>query len=200
MLTLDHVTKRFRGGVTAVNDLSLELGAGVVGLLGPNGAGKTTLMQLIATITRPTDGQIHFQGVDILQEPETLRRQLGYLPQDFGVYDNLTAFEFLSYFGGLKGVTQPRPHRRVARTGEPPHRGAPPRRHLFRAACASGSASRRRCSTTRRSSSWTSRPPGSTPRSGSASVTSSPTWATASWCCSRPTSSRTSSRWPTRLP
>jgi ABC-type multidrug transport system ATPase subunit len=77
----------------------------VVGLLGPNGAGKTTLMQLIATITRPTDGQIRFQGVDILKEPETLRRQLGYLPQDFGVYDNLTAFEFLSYFGGLKGVT-----------------------------------------------------------------------------------------------
>ena len=105
MLTLDHVTKRFRGGVTAVNDLSLELKAGVVGLLGPNGAGKTTLMQLIATITRPTEGQIRFQGVDILKEPETLRRQLGYLPQDFGVYDNLTAFEFLSYFGGLKGVT-----------------------------------------------------------------------------------------------
>jgi ABC-type multidrug transport system ATPase subunit len=84
----------------------LELGAGVVGLLGPNGAGKTTLMQLIATITRPTQGQVHFQGVDVLREPETLRRHLGYLPQDFGVYDNLTAFEFLSYFGALKGVTK----------------------------------------------------------------------------------------------
>ena len=106
MLKLDQVTKRFRGGVTAVADLSLELGPGVVGLLGPNGAGKTTLMQLIATITRPTRGQIHFQGVDVLREPETLRQQLGYLPQDFGVYDNLTAFEFLSYFGGLKGITK----------------------------------------------------------------------------------------------
>ncbi len=106
MLKLDQVTKQFRGGVTAVADVSLELGAGVVGLLGPNGAGKTTLMQLIATITRPTAGQIHFQGVDILREPEALRRHLGYLPQDFGVYDNLTAFEFLSYFGALKGVTQ----------------------------------------------------------------------------------------------
>ena len=105
MLTLTHLTKRFRGGVTAVNDLSLELGPGVVGLLGPNGAGKTTLMQLIATITRPTDGQITFQGMDVLREPEPLRRQLGYLPQDFGVYDNLTAHEFLSYFAGLKGVT-----------------------------------------------------------------------------------------------
>ncbi len=106
MLKLDHVTKRFRGGVTAVNDLSLELGAGVVGLLGPNGAGKTTLMQLIATITRPTEGQIHFLGVDTVKDPEPLRRALGYLPQDFGVYDNLTAYEFLSYFGGLKGVTK----------------------------------------------------------------------------------------------
>jgi len=106
MLKLDGVTKRFRGGVTAVADLSLELGAGVVGLLGPNGAGKTTLMQVIATITRPTQGQVHFQGVDIQREPEFLRRQLGYLPQDFGVYDNLTAFEFLTYFGGLKGVTK----------------------------------------------------------------------------------------------
>ena len=105
MLKVDGVTKRYRGGVTAVADLSLELGAGVVGLLGPNGAGKTTLMQLIATITRPTQGRIHFQGVDVLKEPEAVRRQLGYLPQDFGVYDNLTAFEFLAYFGGLKGGT-----------------------------------------------------------------------------------------------
>jgi ABC-type multidrug transport system ATPase subunit len=106
MLKLYHLTKRFRGGVTAVADVSLELKPGVVGLLGPNGAGKTTLMQLIATITRPTSGEIRFQGVDVLREPEALRRQLGYLPQDFGVYDNLTAFEFLTYFGGLKGVTK----------------------------------------------------------------------------------------------
>jgi ABC-type multidrug transport system ATPase subunit len=63
-------------------------------------------MQLIATITRPTQGRIHFQGADVLREPEVVRRQLGYLPQDFGVYDNLTAFEFLAYFAGLKGVTR----------------------------------------------------------------------------------------------
>jgi len=106
MLSLTHVTKSFAGGVTAVSDVSLELTAGVVGLLGPNGAGKTTLMQLVATITRPTDGRIEFQGTDIVRDPESLRRQLGYLPQDFGVYDNLTAFEFLSYFAGLKGVTR----------------------------------------------------------------------------------------------
>jgi ABC-type multidrug transport system ATPase subunit len=87
-----------------VRDLSLELTSGVIGLLGPNGAGKTTLMQMIATITRPTSGRILFHGTDIAKRPNELRRKLGYLPQDFGVYDNLTALEFLTYFAALKGV------------------------------------------------------------------------------------------------
>ncbi|MEP6573379.1 MAG: ABC transporter ATP-binding protein [Gemmatimonadota bacterium] len=104
MLELAGVTKRFRGGVTAVADFSLTLTRGVLGLLGPNGAGKTTLMQMIATITAPTSGRISFDGVDLATDPDHLRRRLGYLPQDFGVYDNLTAFEFLSYFGALKGI------------------------------------------------------------------------------------------------
>jgi ABC-2 type transport system ATP-binding protein len=103
-LTLEGVTKRFRNGVVAVNDLSLSLGSGVLALLGPNGAGKTTLMQMIATITRPTAGRICFGGVDIAREPDVLRRTLGYLPQDFGVYDGLTAIEFLTYFAALKGI------------------------------------------------------------------------------------------------
>jgi len=104
MLELDGVGKRFRGGNYGVRDLSLSIGGGVLGLLGPNGAGKTTLMQMIATITRPTAGTIRFQGVDVVREPDAIRRKLGYLPQDFGVYDNLTAVEFLSYFAALKGV------------------------------------------------------------------------------------------------
>jgi ABC-type multidrug transport system ATPase subunit len=87
-----------------VRDLSLEVKSGVVGLLGPNGAGKTTLMQMIATITRPTSGRILFHGEDVAKRPNALRRKLGYLPQDFGVYDNLTATEFLTYFAALKGV------------------------------------------------------------------------------------------------
>jgi ABC-2 type transport system ATP-binding protein len=103
-LTLEDVTKRFRNGVVAVNDVSLTLGTGVLALLGPNGAGKTTLMQMIATITRPTSGRISFGGVDITREPDLLRRTLGYLPQDFGVYDGLTALEFLAYFAALKGI------------------------------------------------------------------------------------------------
>jgi ABC-type multidrug transport system ATPase subunit len=78
---------------------------GVLGLLGPNGAGKTTLMQMIATITSPTSGRITWNGIDLAKDPDALRLKLGYLPQDFGVYDNLTALEFLTYFASLKGVT-----------------------------------------------------------------------------------------------
>ena len=104
MLELDGVSKKFRGGNYGVRDLSLSIGSGVLGLLGPNGAGKTTLMQMIATITRPTAGTIRFRGVDVVREPDAIRPRLGYLPQDFGVYDNLTAIEFLSYFAALKGV------------------------------------------------------------------------------------------------
>jgi ABC-type multidrug transport system ATPase subunit len=104
MLTLEGVSKRFRGGNYGVRDVSLALSSGVIGLLGPNGAGKTTLMQMIATITRPTSGRILFEGVDIAKRPNELRRKLGYLPQDFGVYENLTALEFLTYFAALKGV------------------------------------------------------------------------------------------------
>ncbi|HEY2801882.1 MAG TPA: ABC transporter ATP-binding protein [Chthoniobacterales bacterium] len=104
MLTIEKVSKRFRAGNFGVRDLSLEVKSGVIGLLGPNGAGKTTLMQMIATITRPTSGRILFRGVDIAKRPNELRRKLGYLPQDFGVYDNLTAREFLTYFAALKGV------------------------------------------------------------------------------------------------
>lgn len=104
MLKLAGVSKKFRGGNFGVRDLSLELTSGVIGLLGPNGAGKTTLMQMIATVTRPTSGTISFRGTDIVKSPNELRRTLGYLPQDFGVYDNLTAVEFLTYFAALKGV------------------------------------------------------------------------------------------------
>ncbi|MBV8544648.1 MAG: ABC transporter ATP-binding protein, partial [Acidobacteria bacterium] len=104
MLQLDGVSKKFRGGNYGVRDLSLSIGGGVLGLLGPNGAGKTTLMQMIATITRPTSGSIRFQDIDAVRQPDAIRKKLGYLPQDFGVYDNLTAIEFLSYFAALKGV------------------------------------------------------------------------------------------------
>jgi len=104
MLAIESVSKKYRSGTWGVRDISLELSGGVLGLLGPNGAGKTTLMQMIATITRPTSGTIRFQGEDIRSKPDGIRKKLGYLPQDFGVYENLTAREFLSYFAALKGI------------------------------------------------------------------------------------------------
>ncbi len=104
MLEIRNVVKTFGKNVTAVNDVSLDLMPGVLGLIGHNGAGKTTLMQMIATLTRPSSGQILFRGVDIVKKPNEIRRSLGFLPQDFGVYPNLTALEFMQYFAALKGV------------------------------------------------------------------------------------------------
>jgi len=104
MLFIESVSKRFRSGNYGVRDVTFNVNGGVLGLLGSNGAGKSTLMQMIATVTKPTAGSIRFRDTDVVAKPDDLRRRLGYLPQDFGVYDNLTAFEFLSYFAALKGV------------------------------------------------------------------------------------------------
>jgi ABC-2 type transport system ATP-binding protein len=105
MLKIESISKRYRSGTTAIDNLSLECSEGIVGLLGPNGAGKTTLMQMIVTLTRPTTGRILFHGRDTRLDPNFIRSHLGYLPQDFGVYESATAFEFLSYLGGLKGIS-----------------------------------------------------------------------------------------------
>lgn len=113
MLDIQHVTKTYGRDVTAVNDVSLQLKAGVVGLIGHNGAGKTTLMQMIATLNKPTSGAILFNGVDIGKSPDAIRRRLGFLPQDFGVYPHLTAREFLQYLAALKGVNEPARIRRL---------------------------------------------------------------------------------------
>ena len=107
MLEICNVTKSFGKAVTAIDGVSLQLTRGVVGLIGHNGPGKTTLMQMMATLTRPTQGKILYHGVDIAKSPRDIRRRLGYLPQDFGVYPNLTALEFMQYFAALKGVRSP---------------------------------------------------------------------------------------------
>ncbi|NCT85135.1 MAG: ABC transporter ATP-binding protein [Comamonadaceae bacterium] len=103
MLQMENVVKTF-GQHNAVDGVSLRLEPGVVGLIGHNGAGKSTLMQMLATLMRPTSGRILLDGQDIVARPELMRRRLGYLPQDFGVYPHLTALEFLQYFAALKGV------------------------------------------------------------------------------------------------
>ena len=104
MLELLDVAKAYRGGVRGVDGVTLRLGPGLVGLLGPNGAGKSSLMRIAATVTRPTSGQVLFDGTDAVARPDALRRNLGYLPQDFGVYPHLSAREFLSYLAAVKGI------------------------------------------------------------------------------------------------
>ncbi len=98
------ITLRYRGGVTALQDLTLAVGPGVLGLLGPNGAGKTTLMRMVATLSVPTTGRLLALGIDVAREPDAVRRRLGYLPQDFGLPGELTARESVDYIARLKGV------------------------------------------------------------------------------------------------
>ena len=104
MLEISGLTKRYPNGTVALADFTLTAGEGVLGLLGPNGAGKTTLMSIVATVLRPSGGTVRWKGTDVLRDPLAIRRELGYLPQDFGVYDKLTAVELLRYFGRLKGL------------------------------------------------------------------------------------------------
>ncbi|MFJ4878827.1 ABC transporter ATP-binding protein [Streptomyces sp. NPDC088745] len=105
MLELLDITKVHRGGKRAVDGLTLRLEPGMLGLLGPNGAGKSSLMRIAATVTRPTRGRVLFRDTDAVAGPDTLRRELGYLPQDFGVYPNLTSRQFLSYLAAAKGLS-----------------------------------------------------------------------------------------------
>jgi ABC-type multidrug transport system ATPase subunit len=104
MLEFVDVAKVYRGGLRGVDGVTMHLSAGLVGLLGPNGAGKSSLMRIAATVTRPTSGRVLFDGTDAVARPDRLRRNLGYLPQDFGVYPHLTAREFLSYLAAVKGL------------------------------------------------------------------------------------------------
>ncbi|MEW6366503.1 MAG: ABC transporter ATP-binding protein [Acidobacteriota bacterium] len=113
MLDIRNLTKRYSDGTEALRDFSLSVEEGVLGLLGPNGAGKTTLMSMLATITSPTGGTFLWDGRDGVAEPLVVRRELGYLPQDFGVYDRLSGREFLRYLGRLKGLSGRDLERRV---------------------------------------------------------------------------------------
>ena len=105
MLEIEGVSKRYKSSDSfALQDYSLDVNPGILGLLGPNGAGKSTLMRIIATITKPSMGSVTWRGSDIAKRPDDIRKVLGYLPQDFGVYPNLNADEFLGYMAAVKGV------------------------------------------------------------------------------------------------
>lgn len=108
MLSIQHLTHVYANGVRALDEVSLEVPAGMFGLLGPNGAGKSTLMRTIATLQSPTSGQVRFEDIDVIAEPEKLRRTLGYLPQDFGVYPRVSAADMLDHMAILKGVSNAR--------------------------------------------------------------------------------------------
>ena len=110
-LVVESLGKQYPGRGWALRDLSFELTPGIVGLLGPNGAGKSTLMRMLATIARPSQGRILWDGVDLARQPDRLRSVLGYLPQDFGVYPQLSPVEFLDYIAAAKGL-EPRAARR----------------------------------------------------------------------------------------
>src|SRR6202046_1763701 len=112
-LTIDALTKRYSGGVQALSNVSITLGPGVLGLLGPNGAGKSTLMRILATITQPTSGKVLWNNSDVARNPDALRDVLGFLPQDFGVYPNLSALEFLEYLAAVKGIAAGAARRRI---------------------------------------------------------------------------------------
>ncbi|MDB5453688.1 MAG: transporter, ATP-binding protein [Caulobacteraceae bacterium] len=104
MLSIKYLTHVYANGTRARDGVDLEVGKGMFGLLGPNGAGKSTLMRGIATLQTPSSGSIRFGDIDVIAEPEKLRRTLGYLPQDFGVYPRVSAYDMLDHMAVLKGI------------------------------------------------------------------------------------------------
>jgi ABC-type multidrug transport system ATPase subunit len=112
-LSIQNLGKEYKRGFWGLKDFSLEIKPGILGLLGPNGAGKSTFMRMLATITKPTDGKILWNDIDVAKNPDTLRNVLGYLPQDFGVYPNLNAVEFLEYMAAIKGLDSATAKKRI---------------------------------------------------------------------------------------
>lgn len=103
-IRFDHLSKIYSGGVKALDNITLTIPVGMYGLLGPNGAGKTTLMRILCTLIEPTSGQITVAGVNRLEAPQRIREMIGYLPQEFGLYRKLTAYEYLDFAAGMKGL------------------------------------------------------------------------------------------------
>jgi len=116
MLEIQNLSHTYSNGTVALADVTLSIPRGMYGLLGPNGAGKSTLMRTIATLQEPTAGTIRFGEIDVLAQPDALRRRLGYLPQDFGVYPRVSAYAMLDQLAVLKGITARGERRSVVET------------------------------------------------------------------------------------
>jgi ABC-2 type transport system ATP-binding protein len=113
MLSIKNLTKTYANGVRALDNVNLEIPNGMFGLLGPNGAGKSSLMRTISTLQEADSGSIEFNGIDVLKDKDTVRKQLGYLPQDFGVYPKVSAEDLLTHFAVLKGLSNSRQRKEV---------------------------------------------------------------------------------------
>ncbi|NBL64933.1 ATP-binding cassette domain-containing protein [Flavobacterium sp. NST-5] len=114
-LKINNLSKTYSNGVKALDNLNLEIGSGMFGLLGPNGAGKSSLMRTIATLQKPDSGSIFFDDINVLEDNNSLRKILGYLPQEFGVYPNLSAQKLLDYFAQLKGIAKASDRKKIIR-------------------------------------------------------------------------------------
>lgn len=112
-LQISGLTKTYKNGVKAIDNIDLNIGNGMFGLLGPNGAGKSSLMRTIATLQKPDQGNIQFGDINVLKDKMALRKTLGYLPQEFGVYPNMSAETLLDYFAQLKGITSKSERKRM---------------------------------------------------------------------------------------
>ena len=112
-LRIEHLSKTYGNGTRALNDVSLTIPQGMFGLLGPNGAGKSTLMRILATLQEADSGTAHLGDVDVLRDKDAVRRTLGYLPQEFGLYPKVTAEDLLDHFAVLKGITDRNERRRI---------------------------------------------------------------------------------------
>jgi len=116
MLEIANLSHTYANGTVALDDVNLSIPRGMFGLLGPNGAGKSTLMRTVATLQQPTAGTIRFGDIDVLAQPQLLRRTLGYLPQDFGVYPRVSAYSMLDQLALLKGITSSGDRKNVVET------------------------------------------------------------------------------------
>ena len=147
-LQIQDLSKVYKNGVRALDNVSLTIPVGMYGLLGPNGAGKSTLMRTIATLQEPDSGQIHLGTLDVLRQKQELRKTLGYLPQEFGVYPRTSAQEMLSHLALLKGITDAKQRKDTveALLTAPISTSIAKRRcPVFPAACGSALGSPRRC-------------------------------------------------------
>ncbi|MBG6129644.1 ABC-type multidrug transport system ATPase subunit [Aquimarina sp. EL_43] len=113
-LDIQNVSKKYNSNKYGLKEYTLNIENGILGLLGPNGAGKSTLLKMIATISKPSNGSILLNKNNVVKDPNYMRKQLGYLPQDFGVYPNLNAYEFLEYMAALKGIGGTQLKQRIA--------------------------------------------------------------------------------------